>query len=129
VFREGYSPWFRTDPHAALTDYGLPEFDTFRKSPSQSPIAFLQFWWREFLYGPIGEPSGNIAASPAPPLLLEVHDDSMEPTIKRGALVLVDRSFWRPLMKSVRPSATIGMEYTFLGPCFRRRILKSRQPH
>lgn len=92
---------------ARLADYALPEFDTFRSSFSQSPIAFLQSWSFELLYGPIGKSGSNISASPAPPWMLEVHDDSMEPTIKQGALVLVDRSFSRPPMKSAPPGATI----------------------
>jgi hypothetical protein len=53
----------------------------------------------ELLYGPAEEPASFGATDLNAPLLMEVRDDSMEPTIAKGDLLLADRSF------GMRPSA------------------------
>lgn len=79
--------------HARLADYTTPEYATSQGSSDRPPIAFLEPWLFGFLYGPSSDSTTLVAGDTRPPLLLTVPDDSMEPTIKRGALVLFDRSF------------------------------------
>ncbi|MGD0291369.1 MAG: helix-turn-helix domain-containing protein [Candidatus Binataceae bacterium] len=78
--------------HARLADYGAPEYVAPQSSSDQSPIAFREPWLFGFLYGH-GDSNTIVLGDMLPPLLLNVPDDSMEPTIRRGALVLIDRSF------------------------------------
>jgi len=91
--------------HARLADYAATEYATTQGSTDRPPIAFLEPWLLEFLYGPSGDPIPHMAGDMIPPLLLNVLDDSMEPTIKRGALVLVDRSFGMPRMTRAQAGA------------------------
>jgi phage repressor protein C with HTH and peptisase S24 domain len=60
----------------------------------KAPLAFHEPWLFELLYGTREEPTGLGAVEMmSPPLLMEVGEDSMEPTIAKGDLLLVDRSF------------------------------------
>jgi len=79
--------------HARLADYETTEYATFQGRSDRPPIAFLESWLFGFLYGPSGDSSTLMTGDMRPPLLVDVPDDSMEPTIRSGALVLVDRSF------------------------------------
>jgi transcriptional regulator with XRE-family HTH domain len=90
--------------HARLADYDLPEYATLQGSSDQPPIAFLESWLSRFLYGP--NESAFVTGDTKTPLLICVPDDSMEPTIKRGALVLIDRSFG--MSPSTRAQAGAG---------------------
>lgn len=81
--------------HERLVDYGAPEYVAPQGSSDQSPIAFREPWLFEFLYGRGGS-STIVLGDNLPTLLLNVPDDSMEPTLKKGALVLVDQSFGMP---------------------------------
>ena len=62
-------------------------------------LAFYGPWLFKLLYGPSEAPTLFGASDMRPPLLIEVRDNSMEPTIMQGALVLIDRSF------DMRPAA------------------------
>jgi len=88
-----------------LADYVTTEYATTPGSSDQPPIAFLESWLFGFLYGPSGDSSTLVAGDIRTPLLLNVPDDSMEPTIKRGALVLVDRSFGMPRVTRAQADA------------------------
>jgi phage repressor protein C with HTH and peptisase S24 domain len=79
--------------HARLADYETTEYAAAETGSDQAPIAFHEPWLFELLYGTRKEPTLFGAADMKPPLLMEVRDDSMEPTIKKGALLLIDRSF------------------------------------
>ncbi len=84
--------------HARLADYVPTEYASAQGSSDRPPIAFLEPWLFAFLYGPSGEPLTLVTGDMTAPLLVNVPDDSMEPTIRRGSLVLVDRSFGIPQM-------------------------------
>jgi phage repressor protein C with HTH and peptisase S24 domain len=80
--------------HARLADYETVEYVAAETRSDQAPIAFHEPWLFELIYGPRKEPTlSGAAADMKPPLLMKVRDDSMEPTIKRGDLLLIDRSF------------------------------------
>jgi len=79
--------------HARLADYETTEYAGAEGASDQAPIAFHEPWLFELLYGPRKEPTLFGATDVKLPLLMEVRDDSMEPTIKKGALLLIDRSF------------------------------------
>jgi phage repressor protein C with HTH and peptisase S24 domain len=79
--------------HARLADYETAEYAATEGGSDQAPIAFHEPWLFELLYGTHDEPTLFGTADMKPPLLMEVLDDSMEPTIKKGALLLIDRSF------------------------------------
>jgi phage repressor protein C with HTH and peptisase S24 domain len=98
---------------AALADYVAPEYVAPQSSADPSPIAFRESWLFGFLYGASSDPIPRMAADMRPPRLLNVLDDSMEPTIKRGALVLIDRSFGMP--RTTQADAINGGIYLF-GP-------------
>jgi len=76
---------------ALLEGYDTTEFISAGRRPSKPPIAFNEAWLFALLFGAPDEPTGPGALSS--PLLTEMNDDSMEPTIGKGDLVLVDRSF------------------------------------
>jgi phage repressor protein C with HTH and peptisase S24 domain len=101
--------------HARLADYGAPEYADTRGNSERPPIAFRESWLFGFLYGESSDPIPRVAADMRPPLLLNVPDDSMEPTIKRGALVLIDRSFGMPTATLAGADAINGGIYLF-GP-------------
>jgi phage repressor protein C with HTH and peptisase S24 domain len=79
--------------HARLADYDAPEYLTPQGNSDVPPIAFLESWLFRFLYGSGNDASKYAASDMNPPLLINVPDDSMEPTFRQGALVLVDRAF------------------------------------
>ncbi len=91
--------------HARLTDYAATEYATSQGDSERPPIAFLEPWLFGFLFGTSNAsrriPTGDFR----PPLLFDVPDDSMEPTIKEGALVLVDRSFGMPTVTRAKAPA------------------------
>lgn len=79
--------------HALLEQYGSPDFESAGGKPGKSPLAFYEPWLFKLLYGPQEEPKVFGATDMNPPLLMEVSDDSMEPTIAKGDLLLIDRAF------------------------------------
>ena len=85
--------------HALLEGYGTTDFELAVGVSEKPPIAFHEPWLFELLYGPTEEPALFGATDLNAPLLMEVRDDSMEPTIAKGDLLLADRSF------GMRPSA------------------------
>jgi phage repressor protein C with HTH and peptisase S24 domain len=85
--------------HALLQQYETTDFQSAAGKPGKSPLAFYEPWLFELLYGPPEEPTVFGPTDSFPPLLMEVGEDSMEPTIAKGDLVLIDRSF------GVRPTA------------------------
>ena len=84
--------------HALLEGYETTDFESGAGRPEKSPLAFHGPWLSELLYGSAQERTLFGATDMLPPLLMEVGEDSMEPTIARGDLILIDRSF------GVRPS-------------------------
>jgi phage repressor protein C with HTH and peptisase S24 domain len=85
--------------HALLEEYGTTEFASAGGQAGKSPLAFYEPWLFMLLYGSSEEPTAFGATDMNVPLLMEVGDDSMEPTIAKGALLLIDRAF------GVTPSA------------------------
>jgi phage repressor protein C with HTH and peptisase S24 domain len=81
--------------HALLEHYGSLEFESAGGEPGKSPLAFYEPWLFKMLYGSQEAPKVFGATDMNPPLLMEVSDDSMEPTIAKGDLLLIDRSFGR----------------------------------
>jgi transcriptional regulator with XRE-family HTH domain len=79
--------------HALLEAYATTEFEPAGGVSEKPPVAFYEPWLLELLYGPLNEPALIGAADLKVPLLMEVREDSMEPTIGKGDLLLVDRSF------------------------------------
>lgn len=79
--------------HALLEQYGSPDFESAGGKPGKSPLAFYEPWLFNLLYGTQQEPTAFGPTDMNPPLLMEVSDDSMEPTIAKGDLLLIDRSF------------------------------------
>jgi len=79
--------------HALLEEYGTTDFESAGGKAEKSPLAFYEPWLFMLLYGSSEEPTAFGATDMNVPLLMEVGDDSMEPTIAKGALLLVDRSF------------------------------------
>jgi phage repressor protein C with HTH and peptisase S24 domain len=79
--------------HALLGEYGAPDFESAAGRPGKSPLAFHERWLSSLLYGSQEEPKVFGASDMNRPLLMEVSDDSMEPTIAKGDLLLIDRSF------------------------------------
>ncbi len=70
--------------------YGTTEFEPADATP---PLAFHDRWLFELIWGTSGDPVGHMTEATNPPLLMEVHEDSMVPTFNKGDLLLVDRSF------------------------------------
>lgn len=89
--------------HALLENYGATDFEAAGGKAEKPPIAFHEPWLFELLYGPPNEPALFGAVQMNTPLLMEVREDSMEPTIAKGDLLLIDRAF------GVRPA---GLERT-----------------
>jgi phage repressor protein C with HTH and peptisase S24 domain len=79
--------------HALLEEYGAPDFESAGGKAGRSPLAFYERWLFKLLYGSQEEPKVLGAADTNPPLLMEVSDDSMEPTVAKGDLLLIDRTF------------------------------------
>jgi transcriptional regulator with XRE-family HTH domain len=79
--------------HELLEDYGVPEFEGASEKDDKSPVAFYEPWLFGLLYGSVQNPTLIGAIPTGVPLLIEVREDSMEPTIAQGDLVLVDRTF------------------------------------
>ena len=108
--------------HALLEEYGAPDFESAGGTPGKSPLAFYERWLFKLLYGSQEEPKAFGATDMNPPLLMEVSDDSMEPTIAKGDLLLIDRSFGVTPTASTEPRAEANqfmMEFTLSGlvPC------------
>ena len=84
----------RAERHALLEDYESVDFRSANSTGSKAPLAFHEPWLFELLFGSTADPKLVSATTTlSPPLLLEVDEDSMEPTIAKGDLLLVDRSF------------------------------------
>jgi phage repressor protein C with HTH and peptisase S24 domain len=79
--------------HALLEEYEITEFESAGSRRAKSPIAFYEPWLLELLFGPPGEPTVFGATDMNFPLLMEMGEDSMEPTIAKGDLLLIDRAF------------------------------------
>jgi phage repressor protein C with HTH and peptisase S24 domain len=79
--------------HALLQQYETTDFESAAGKPDKSPLAFYEPWLFELLYGPPQEPTVFGPTDMRSPLLMAVGEDSMEPTIAKGDLVLIDRSF------------------------------------
>jgi transcriptional regulator with XRE-family HTH domain len=78
--------------HALLDAHIAIEYVS-KGATGRAPIAFLEDWLFQLLYGPKNQPTTFGPTDRNPPLLFEVPDDSMEPTFRIGAFVLIDRSF------------------------------------
>jgi phage repressor protein C with HTH and peptisase S24 domain len=85
--------------HALLENYGTTDFEAAGGKAEKPPIAFHEPWLFELLYGPPNESTLFGATDMNTPLLMEVREDSMEPTIAKGDLLLIDRAF------GVRPTS------------------------
>ena len=73
---------------AQIADYVIP-----KSSSSRAPLAIDPEWLKQHSITPIVAAVGASAERVVPFLyLLEIEDDSMEPTLKRGELVLADAS-------------------------------------
>ena len=73
---------------AQIADYVIPH-----SGRSRAPLAIDPEWLKQHSSTPIHAAAGGSAARQVPFLyLLEIEDDSMEPTLKRGELVLADAS-------------------------------------
>ena len=79
--------------HALLENYGTTDFEAAGGKAEKPPIAFHEPWLFELLYGPPNEPTLFSATDMNTPLLMEIREDSMEPTIAKGDLLLIDRAF------------------------------------
>lgn len=79
--------------HAQLENYAVPTFESGGAGDEKSPLAFHEPWALRLLLGSAAEPTSYGPSTMDPPLLIEVRDDSMEPTIAQGDLLLVDRAF------------------------------------
>jgi phage repressor protein C with HTH and peptisase S24 domain len=104
----GYGPpdLRRAANHALLEEHVAIDFEPAEAKASKAPLAFHEPWLFQLLYGSGQEPKLlGAMATPSPPLLLEVGEDSMEPTIAKGDLLLVDRSF------ALRPTESRGAEH------------------
>ncbi len=87
--------------HALLEEYGITDFESADRRPRKPPLAFYELWLFELLYGPPEEPTVGVGDMNFP-LLMEMGEDSMEPTIAKGDLLLVDRSFGPTSVESQR---------------------------
>jgi phage repressor protein C with HTH and peptisase S24 domain len=80
--------------HAMLEQYDTIEFEPGGDKAGKAPLAFYEPWLFELIYGSRQESKLlGATATMDPPLLTQVGDDSMEPTIAKGDLLLIDRSF------------------------------------
>jgi phage repressor protein C with HTH and peptisase S24 domain len=85
--------------HALLEQYQTTDFESATGTSGKAPLAFYEPWLFQLIYGSQSEPTVFGPTDMTPPLLMEVSDDSMEPTIAKGDLLLIDRSF------GLRPTA------------------------
>jgi phage repressor protein C with HTH and peptisase S24 domain len=79
--------------HALLEEYQATDFEPVGAQAAKAPLAFHEPWLFELLYGPAAEPKLFGPTAMNPPLLMEAGEDSMEPTIAKGDLLLIDCSF------------------------------------
>jgi transcriptional regulator with XRE-family HTH domain len=79
--------------HALLEEYGTMDFESAGGKAEKPPLAFYEPWLFELLYGPPNEPTLFGASDMKVPVLIQVLDDSMKPTIAMGDLLVIDRSF------------------------------------
>ena len=79
--------------HAELEHYAAPPFEPAGANDEKPPLAFYEPWLFKLLYGPSEDPTLFGATDMNQPLLIEVRDDLMQPTVAQGDLVLIDRSF------------------------------------
>ncbi len=70
--------------------YGTTEFEPADATP---PLAFHDRWLFELIWGTFSDPVSHMTEATNPPLLMEVQEDSMEPTFTKGDLLVVDQSF------------------------------------
>ncbi len=109
--------------HALLEQYGTTVFESATGASGKAPLAFYEPWLFKLLYGPQDEPTVFGPTDMNSPLLMEVGDDSMEPTIGKGDLLLIDRSFG--LSPAARPQAMQEGRSAYDGVCaFRSGSLK-----
>jgi transcriptional regulator with XRE-family HTH domain len=85
--------------HSLLEEYEITEFESVGGKAEKPPLAFHEPWLFELLYGPSNEPTLFGAGDLKCPLLIEVLDDSMMPTIAMGELLIIDKSFGVPPAK------------------------------
>jgi len=86
----------RMNARRALREgYEITDFESAGRMPQleRPPMAFFEPWLFNLLHGPPDEPTLYGATDMDAPLLLAVSDDSMEPTIAQGDLLLIDRAF------------------------------------
>ncbi len=79
--------------HGLLEEYAITDFEFAGGKARKPPLAFYEPYLFELLYGPPNEPILSVASDSKSPLLIQVLDDSMMPTIAMGELVIIDRSF------------------------------------
>jgi hypothetical protein len=80
--------------HALLEEYLATEFEPAGTKAGKAPLAFHELWLFELFYGPAAAPKQlGATATMSPPLLMKAGEDSIEPTIAKGDLLLIDRSF------------------------------------
>jgi phage repressor protein C with HTH and peptisase S24 domain len=101
--------------HALLEQYGTTGFESAAGPNGKSPLAFYQPWLFKLLYGSQEEPTAFGPTDMNPPLLIEVGEDSMEPTIAKGDLLLIDRSFG--VSPAARPQAVAEGRSAYDGVC------------
>jgi phage repressor protein C with HTH and peptisase S24 domain len=79
--------------HAMLEEYAAIDFAPADAKAAKAPLAFHEPWLFQLLFGS-WEESKLLGPTPtqSAPLLMEVGEDSMEPTIAKGDLLLIDRS-------------------------------------
>jgi len=79
----GEGPW-----QAQIADYVIPN-----SGRSRAPLAIAPEWLKQHSTTPVSTAAGaSVARQVSFLYLLEIEDDSMEPTLKRGDLVLADAS-------------------------------------
>jgi phage repressor protein C with HTH and peptisase S24 domain len=113
--------------HALLEQYGTMEFESATGASGKAPLAFHDPWLFKLLYGPQTEPAGFGPTDMNSPLLIEVGDDSMEPTIAKEDLLLIDRSFG--LSPAVRQQAMREGRSAYDGICAFRSASPNGDPN
>jgi phage repressor protein C with HTH and peptisase S24 domain len=83
----------QADRHALLEQYDTTKFESATGPSGKAPLAFYEPWLFKLLYGSQDKPTVSGPTDMNSPLLIEVGDDSMEPSIAKGDLLLIDRSF------------------------------------
>jgi len=79
--------------HALLEGFDQLQFEDADGNGEKAPLAFYEPWLGKLLYGPAEESTIFGPIDMNAPLLIEIREDSMEPTFSPGDLLLVDRSF------------------------------------